>query len=91
MEIPSEWSSELCSIEIVPEMRAEYIKIVLERCPDIDPKSIEFMSDGKNIFFKSRKRKKILTKMGGTLIGDPETWNDAKRAEYYDTIPNPVE
>ena len=30
----------------------------------------------------------ILTKMGGSLIGEPHNWNSAKRAECCEIIPN---
>ena len=40
------------------------------------------------VHFSIEPEKRILTKMGGTLISDPLTWNDAKRAEYFDTVPN---
>jgi len=29
--------------------------------------------------------------MGGSSIGDPLTWHDAKRAEYLDTISNSLD
>ncbi len=31
-----------------------------------------------------------LRKMGGYCIGDPSSWNHAKRAELRDTVPNPI-
>ena len=42
------------------------------------------------VHFLIEPEKRVLTKMGGALISDPLTWNDAKRAEYFDTIPNPL-
>jgi len=36
-------------------------------------------------------RYRELRKMGGYCIGEPATWNCAKRAEYRETIPNQVE
>ena len=44
--------------------------------------------DGDHVDIRIEPQKRILTKMGGSLIGDPLTWNDAKRAEYFDTVPN---
>lgn len=36
-------------------------------------------------------RYRELRKMGGYCISEPDTWNSAKRAEYLDMVPNPIE
>ena len=36
-------------------------------------------------------RFRSLRKMGGYCIGEPSTWNSAKRAELRDTIPNSID
>lgn len=44
--------------------------------------------DGDMVNISVEHEKEILSKMGGTFVGNPLTWNTAKRAEYFDTIPN---
>jgi len=44
--------------------------------------------DGDYVNIRIEPRKNVLTKIGGTLISNPLTWNDAKRAEYFDTVPH---
>ena len=36
-------------------------------------------------------RQRNLSKMGGCCIGEPSSWNSAKRAEHRDTLPNSVD
>lgn len=36
-------------------------------------------------------RYRELRKMGGYCIGEPDTWNSAKQAEYRDMVPNSIE
>lgn len=77
--------------EITPEEREEYIRLITNKHPDIDPDMVVLETDGAKIYYKIYMPRKVLAKMGGTLIGDPDTWNEAKRAEYYDTLPNPID
>lgn len=73
------------------EEREVYFAYSREKYPDIDPDTVTMEPDGDYVRLSFRKPRKIVAKMGGTLIGDPDTWNEAKRAEYYDTLPNPIE
>jgi len=77
--------------ELTPEEQKEYAWLVRAKYPYIDVDQLVFETDGTEVCFRLRGPKRILTKMGGVYIGDPDTWNDAKRAEYYDTVPNPLE
>lgn len=76
---------------LTTEEREVYLAYIRRKYPNLDPDTvtIEPKGDFVNISFQTHRR--IATKMGGTLIGDPDTWNAAKRAEYYDTLPNPLE
>lgn len=76
---------------ITPEERETCLAFIQSRYPEIDPDTVELQADDSKIYFKLHVPKRTLAKMGGTYIGDPETWNDAKRAEYYDTVPNSLD
>ena len=77
--------------DITNEERNRYIMLLKNKYPHIQLESVEFFTDGRDLFFKAKNKKRILTKMGGTYIGHPDSWNTAKRAEFQDTIPNKVE
>jgi len=72
------------------EEQQHYIRYVLEKYPHVEIQKLILAVDGDYINISIVPRKRVLTKMGGALIGDPLTWNDAKRAEYFDTIPNSI-
>ena len=77
--------------DISAKEREVYLAYIREKYPDIDADTVIMEPDSDHVRLSFRKPRKIVAKMGGTLIGDPDTWNEAKRAEYYDTLPNPIE
>ena len=78
------------SLELTPEERNKYARSICAKYPNLEADRLVFETDGTHIYFRQREPKRVLAKMGGVYIGDPDTWNDAKRAEYYDTLPNPL-
>ena len=70
------------------EEQQHYIRYVSEKYPHVEIQKLILAVDGDFVNISIEPRKRVLTKMGGALISDPLTWNDAKRAEYFDTIPN---
>ena len=70
------------------EEQQHYIRYVLEKYPHVEIQKLILAVDGDFVNISIEPRKRVLTKMGGALISDPLTWNDAKRAEYFDTVPN---
>lgn len=72
------------------EEQQRYIRYVSEKYPHIEIQKLFLAVDGDFVNISIEPQKRILTKMGGALISDPLTWNDAKRAEYFDTIPNSI-
>ena len=78
-------------IELENEQQDKYIKFLQDKYPHIDLKSVELFTDGKNIYFKAQNKKRVLAKMGGTYIGHPDNWNNAKQAEFRDTLTNILE
>lgn len=91
MSLDDDKKNERRNADITAEERQVYIKLIQDKYPDIDPDTVILEPDGDFVNIQFKKPRRIFAKMGGTLIGDPETWNDAKRAEYYDTLPNPLE
>ena len=73
------------------EEQKYYESHVLEKYPHLEIRKLHLTVDGDFVNIAVEPRKRILTKMGGSLIGDPLTWNDAKRASYLDTIPNSLD
>ena len=73
------------------EEREVYLAYIREKYPNIDPDTVTMEPDGDYVNLSFKKPRKVVAKMGGTLIGDPDTWNEAKRAEYYENLPNPLE
>ena len=69
-----------------------YAKQVTERIPAgrIEKIFLDVRADGVAVSCEMRRTRE-LRKMGGAVIGCPEDWNDAKRAELMDTLPNPIE
>lgn len=74
--------------EMSVEEQAYYEKYISEKYPQMKIRRLFLSVDGDMVNISIELEKEILTKMGGALIGDPLTWNRAKRAEYFDTIPN---
>jgi len=91
METNKPRKGKMQKIELTPEEQREYTRLIRTQFPYVDVDQLVFETDGTHIFFRQQGPKRILAKMGGVYIGDPDTWNDAKRAEYYDTLPNPLE
>ena len=73
------------------EEQQHYIRYVSEKYPHVDIQKLFLAVDGDFVNISIEPRKRVLTKMGGALISDPLTWNDAKRAEYLDTVPNRID
>lgn len=69
----------------------QYIKYIAEKYPKIKIEKLFLTLDGDFVNIRVEPAKRVLTKMGGALISDPMTWNDAKRAEYFDTVPNHID
>ena len=68
-----------------------YAKRILSMHPGVMIDEILLDASGEEIQYTAVVCNRLLTKQGGTVIGNPITWNDAKRAEYIETIPNSVE
>lgn len=68
-----------------------YIDCITKMYPNIGIEEIRLDASGDRIQFRVLIQKRILTKMGGTLISDPTLWNSAKQAEFYETIPNSID
>ena len=77
--------------EMSAEEQQRYIRYVLDKYPYAEIQSLHLALDGDFVNVSIESQKGVLTKMGGTLIGNPLMWNDAKRAEHYDTIPNRID
>lgn len=77
--------------EMTAEEQQHYISRVLDKYPQEEIETLHLALDGDFVNVSIKPRKHILTKMGGSLIGNPLMWNDAKRAECYDTIPNRID
>lgn len=82
---------EMKELALTAEEQKKLAQLIRAKYPYIDVDQLVFETDGTHIYFRQQGPKRILAKMGGVYIGDPDTWNDAKRAEYYDTLPNPLE
>lgn len=74
--------------EMTPEEQQGYVRYVLEKYPRFAIEKLILTVENDMVHMSIIPRKSVLTKMGGTSIGDPLFWNDAKRAEFFDTIPN---
>lgn len=68
-----------------------YTERVLSLHPEVEIDELELDAGDEEIRYTAVVHKSLLTKQGGTVIGNPLTWNDAKRAEYMETIPNSVD
>lgn len=73
---------------ISAEEQEYYEAYIARKYPQLNIRRLILTLEEDRVHFSIEPEKRILTKMCGTLIGDPLTWNDAKRAEYFDTIPN---
>lgn len=72
------------------EERQWCIEFVKSKFPDREIERIELTCGNSGITICYTLGRCNLYKMGGYLIGDPMMWNDAKRAEYLETKPNPI-
>lgn len=77
--------------EMPPEEQRYYAQYVTSKYPRLSIEKIFLTVADDHVEIAVEPKRTLLTKMGGALIGDPFRWNDAKRAEYFDTIPNPIE
>ena len=77
--------------EMTAEEQQHYVRCALEKYPQAEVKTVYLAIDGEFVNVSIEPQKHILTKMSGVLIGNPLTWNDAKRAECYDTVPNRID
>ena len=68
-----------------------YVEYIQRMYPGIEPDEIRLDVRGDKIQYRVAVVRSVLAKQGGTVIGDPTMWNDAKRAEYAETIPNAVD
>ncbi|MBQ3009769.1 MAG: hypothetical protein IJA20_02955 [Methanocorpusculum sp.] len=73
------------------EEKQHYADYIADKYPSVIIDKLYLTLDGDFVNIRVEPQKHILTKMGGTLISDPLTWNDAKRAEYFETIPNHID
>ena len=67
-----------------------YVEYIQRMYPGIEPDEIWLDCSGDKIQYRVAVGRCVLAKQGGAVIGDPAMWNDAKRAEYAETIPNAV-
>ena len=68
-----------------------YANRVLSIYPGVKIDEILLDASGEEIQYTAVVSKSLLTKQGGAVIGNPLAWNDAKRAEYIETIPNSLD
>ena len=69
----------------------EYVGLILKKYPGLEIDHIVLELSEDQIIYRIAVNEHILTKMGGSVIGDPQNWNTAKQSEYYETIPNRLE
>ena len=74
--------------EMTPEEQQGYVRYVLEKYQRLAIEKLILTVEDDMVHMSIIPQKSVLTKMSGTSIGDPLFWNDAKRAEFLDTIPN---
>lgn len=74
--------------EMSVEEQAYYENYISEKYRQIKIRRLFLTIDGDMVNISVELEKELLTKMGGSYIGNPLTWNAAKRAEYFDTLPN---
>lgn len=67
-----------------------YIERIVSMHPSVEIEEILLDAGGAEIQYQAKVRSRVLVKQGGSVIGDPVMWNDAKRAEYIETVPNCV-
>ena len=68
-----------------------FVDYVQAEFPDREIDTIELQCGDKGVTILYTLGHCYLHKMGGYFIGDPSAWNDAKRAEYLATKPNPID
>ena len=59
-----------------------YEAYIAEKYPQLNIRRLILTLEEDRVHFSIEPEKRILTKMGGTLISDPLTWNDAKRRVF---------
>lgn len=67
-----------------------YIERIISMHPGVEIEEILLDAGGEKIRYQAKVRRRVLVKQGGSVIGDPAMWNDAKRAEYIETVPNSI-
>lgn len=70
------------------EEQKHYKDYILQKYPQLKIRRLFLAIDGDMVNISVEFQKEVLTKMSGAFIGNPLTWNTAKRAEYFDTVPN---
>ena len=74
---------------VISAQEQEYYEAyIVRKYPQLNIQRLILTLEEDRVHFSIEPERRILAKMGGTLISDPLTWNDAKRAEYFDTVPN---
>ena len=68
-----------------------YIEQIVAKHPDVIIDKIILEVSDTSIGYTIFPKKPFFTKLGGYLISDPQMWNDAKRAEYNDSVANPFD
>lgn len=74
--------------EMSHEEQQYYVRYITEKYPSIPIEKIFLDIDDDYVNINVIPRKRFLAKLNGSLISDPLTWNNAKRAEYFDTLSN---
>ena len=73
-----------------PDEQSHYVECILRMYPSVELNEISLDVCEDRIQYRIAVKRQILVKQGGVAIGDPLVWNDAKRAEYRETIPNSI-
>ena len=77
--------------KMTTEEQRHYIRYILDKYPRTEIEKLYLDLDGDFVNISIEPQKRVLTKMCGAFIGDPLKWNDAKRVERYDTVPNRID
>lgn len=73
------------------EEQEHYVRYITDKYPRLAIQKIILTVNGDYVDISIEPCKHIVTKMSGALISDPLTWNHAKRAEYFDSLPNHID
>lgn len=71
---------------ISAEEKNTYVAYIVAKYPRLRIRRLILTLNDDTVHFSIEPQQSVLTKMGGALISDPLTWNDAKQAEYFDTV-----